>query len=208
MNHNQKYTMHHVFEKGVSDYTLVLLHGTGGDEYDLLDMGKYIAPTANILSIRGNVLENGMNRYFKRIAPGVYDEEDLIFRTFELHDFLVKFAKNNLINQKKMIVLGYSNGANIATSLLLHIKNQFKGAILFHPIIPIRKFSLPLQSNLPIFIGAGKNDPLCPIEETNELITIFQKQEANVFTHWDVQGHQLSKNEIEVAKKWYQQYFS
>src|SRR5690625_933768 len=112
--------MKHIFSKGTNEKTLLLLHGTGGNEEDLLPLARKIDPDANVLSVRGNVLENGMPRFFRRLAEGVFDEEDLIARTKELHEFLDKAAIENNFDRNNIMAIGYSNGANIAASLLFH----------------------------------------------------------------------------------------
>jgi len=132
--------MRHIFQKGndLSKPTLLLLHGTGGTEHDLLPIAEIIDPNASVLSVRGNVSENGMPRFFKRLAEGVFDEKDLIFRTKELYDFLDEAAEKYALDRANMYAIGYSNGANIAASLLFHYKDVLKGAILHHPMVPRR----------------------------------------------------------------------
>src|SRR5699024_4622962 len=128
-------TMKHIFKKGndSSKPTLLLLHGTGGTEKDLLPLAEKIDQEAHVLSVRGNVLENGVPRFFRRLAEGVFDEEDLIFQTKELNGFLDKAAKENNFDRHNIIAIGYSNGANMAASLLFHYQNALRGAILHHP---------------------------------------------------------------------------
>lgn len=166
----------HIYREGSQPLTLLLLHGTGGNEYDLLPLAEMIAPEAGILSVRGNVLENGMPRFFRRIREGVFDEEDLLFRTKELYEFLHEAEKRYSFDKKKVIALGYSNGANIAASLLFHESPVFAGAMLFHPMVPRKGIVPPLLDGLPVFIAAGKNDPICPREETEHLYELLQKK--------------------------------
>ena len=132
--------MKHIFKKGPNPEkpTLLLLHGTGGNEYDLLPLGEKIDREANVLSVRGNVLENGMPRFFRRLAEGVFDEEDLIFRTKELNEFLDEASARYGFDRSNIVAVGYSNGANIAGSLLFHYRDALKGAILHHPMVPRR----------------------------------------------------------------------
>lgn len=197
--------MKHLFQKGrISNLpTLILLHGTGGTERDLLPLAEMISPDSSVLSIRGNVLENGMPRYFRRLREGVFDEEDLIFRTKELFEFLNDAAAQYEIDRGNFVAVGYSNGANIAASLLFHYENALRGAILHHPMVPRRGISLPDLSNVPVFIGAGKNDPICSPEESKELETLLTEAGAKVNVHWESYGHQLTQTEVQAAAEWF-----
>lgn len=194
--------MKHIFKKG-SKQILLLLHGTGGTEQDLLPLADMIDPQASVLSIRGNVSENGMPRFFRRLSEGVFDEEDLIFRTKELHEFLDEAAEKYEFDRNNVIAIGYSNGANIAGSLLFHYPNTLKAAVLYHPMVPRRGVELPDLSETPVFIGAGKNDPICPAAETEELSKLLEDAGSNVEVHWEYQGHQLTHSEVQASKKWY-----
>src|SRR5699024_2127522 len=174
--------MKHIFQKGndSSKPTLLLLHGTGGTEHDLLPLSDKIDPDANILSVRGNVSENGMPRFFRRLAEGVFDEEDLIVRTKELNEFLNEAAETYAFDRNEIVAVGYSNGANIAASLLFHYQHALKGAILHHPMVPRRGPDLPDLSNKHVFIAAGTNDPICSPEESEELSSLLQDAGAKV----------------------------
>nr|WP_300006307.1 alpha/beta hydrolase [Tissierella sp.] len=197
--------MKHIFNKGenLDRPTLLLLHGTGGTEKDLLSVAQRIDEKASVLSVRGNVLENGMSRFFRRLEEGVFDEEDLIFRTEELNDFLDEASSKYGFDRDNIVAVGYSNGANIAASLLFHYKDALKGAILHHPMVPRRGIELPDLSGKNIFIGAGTNDPICSPEESVELEKLLEKAGAGVKLHWEDKGHQLTKEEVEAAAKWY-----
>lgn len=197
--------MKHIFNKGtdMSKPTLLLLHGTGGTEEDLLPLAAQLDSTASVLSVRGNIEENGMPRFFKRLAEGVFDEEDLIFRTKELNEFLDEAADKYQFNRQNIIAVGYSNGANIAGSLLFHYENSLKGAILHHPMVPRRNINLPKLQNRVIFIAAGKNDPMCPPKEAIDLEEMLKEAEASVELFWTNGGHQLMMEEVVAAKKWY-----
>ncbi|MCK6258417.1 alpha/beta hydrolase [Fictibacillus sp. KIGAM418] len=202
--------MRHLFKKGRNEKApvLLLLHGTGGTEEDLLPLASMISPESSILTVRGNVTENGMPRFFRRLAEGVFDEEDLKFRTKELHDFLDHAADEYEFDRQNIVAVGYSNGANIAGSLLFHYKGELRGAILHHPMVPLRGITLPNLENAAIFIGAGKNDPICPPQETEELESLLQGAGANVETYWGDYGHQLTQPEAEAARDWFQKYYS
>src|SRR5699024_5483683 len=198
--------MKHIFKKGSdpSKPTMLLLHGTGGTEEDLLPIANIIDPQAHVLSVRGNVLEHGMPRFFKRLEEGVFDEEDLLFRTKELNHFLDDAAETYEFSRKNIFAIGYSNGANIAASLLFHYKYSIKGAMLHHPMVPRIGINLPNLTDVSVFISAGKNDPLCAPEESVDLQSMLENAGAQVMLHWEENGHQLSRTEIEAAKKWYE----
>lgn len=198
------------FSKGKDELapTLFMLHGTGGTEMDLLPIAERISPGSSVLSVRGNVLENGMPRFFKRLSEGVFDEEDLKYRTEELRDFLDEAAHKYGFDRHNVLAIGYSNGANIAGSLLFHYENVLAGAILLHPMVPIRDIQLPEMPNLPVFIGAGRNDPICPPEETEELAELLADKNADVTLHWENYGHQLTYAEIDAAANWFRKRFS
>ncbi len=197
--------MKHVFQQGTNPNkpTFLMLHGTGGDENALLAIASHIDPDASVLSVRGNVSENGMPRFFKRLSEGVFDMEDLKFRTEELHEFIEYATKEHNFNPENVIAIGYSNGANIAANLLFTYADCLKAAILHHPMVPNRGTALPDLTNIPIFIGASTNDPICPAEESTELEKILTDAGAKVELHWENFGHQLTTPEVEAAKIWY-----
>ncbi len=197
--------MKHIFKQGAnaSKPLLLLLHGTGGTENDLLGLADLIDPEASVLSVRGNVLENGMPRFFRRLAEGVFDEEDLIFRTQELNEFLDEAAKEYGFDRLNIMAIGYSNGANIAASLLFHHAGALKGAILHHPMVPRRGIALPDLTGAPVFIAAGKNDPICPEREAENLDELLTAAGAQVKVHWEMNGHSLTRTEVDAAAKWY-----
>lgn len=197
--------MQHVFHKGTDETkpTLLLLHGTGGNEHDLIGLAKKIDDTANILSVRGNVLENGMPRFFRRLAEGVFDMEDLIFRTKELNNFVFQAAEEYGFDRTRVVAIGYSNGANIAASLLFHYEDSLAGAILHHPMVPRRGIELPTLTNIPVFISAGTNDPMCSAQESEDLELLLSTAGADVTTAWFNFGHQLTMPEVEEAREWY-----
>lgn len=197
--------MKHIFQKGndQSKPTLLLLHGTGGTEQDLLQLAEIIDADSNVLSIRGNVLENGMPRFFRRLAEGVFDEEDLVFRTNELNEFLDEAAEKYDFDRNNIFAIGYSNGANIAASLMFHYQNALKGAILHHPMVPRRGIDLPDLSDKKVFIAAGTNDPICSSQESEDLKVLLEGAGSSVELHWENRGHQLTMDEVEAAAKWY-----
>ncbi|QAY68609.1 alpha/beta hydrolase [Paenibacillus protaetiae] len=200
--------MKHLFKQGdLAAPTLLLLHGTGGTEHDLLRLAEAIAPEASVLSVRGNVLENGMPRFFRRLAEGVFDEEDLIFRTDELNRFMDEASVQYGFDRSNVVAVGYSNGANIAGSLLFHYRDALRGAVLHHPMVPIRGIALPDLSGVPVFIGAGVNDPICSPQESEELHKLLEGAGAEVALLWGNRGHQLTSAEVEGAAAWYKEHF-
>jgi phospholipase/carboxylesterase len=197
--------MEHIFKEGQpgNKNTLLLLHGTGGDENDLLPLADLIDPGAAILSVRGNSREGNMNRFFRRLEEGVFDQEDLVLKTKELKDFVDQAAVNYGFDRKHVVAVGYSNGANIAGSLLYHYDDPLKGAALFHPMVPRRDIAVAGKDNTPVFIGAGKNDPICPAGEAKELDEALTQAGADVEVYWTEHGHQLTQEEVNQAAAWY-----
>ncbi len=199
--------MQHIFEKGTKPVTFLLLHGTGGTEHDLIGLAKEIDADANILSVRGQVLENGMPRFFRRLAEGVFDMEDLRFRTDELHNFVQSAAKEYNFDVKNVVAIGYSNGANIAGNLLFRHEGSLAGAILHHPMVPDREANIPSLENVKVWMGAGTNDSMCPPQETEELEQLLSAAGAETEVAWFNFGHQLTMQEVQQAKAWYETKF-
>ncbi|HEY7228447.1 MAG TPA: alpha/beta hydrolase [Nitrososphaeraceae archaeon] len=185
-----------------SKQTLLLLHGTGGTEDDLIPLGKELAPDASILSVRGKVLENGMPRFFRRLDEGVFDLEDLKMRTDELAKFLDKASSTYTIDEKRIIAVGYSNGANIGASLLLRRPESLAGAILFRAMVPYIPTVLPDLSNKSIILLEGLYDPIVSRPEAQRLLEIFTNTHSKVTLNWQDAGHDLTKEDINAAKRW------
>ena len=185
--------------------TLLLLHGTGGDETDLLPLGERLAPTANLLSPRGQVLEWDMPRFFRRLAEGVFDQADLEQRTADLAEFITQAAGTYLFDTTKVIVVGYSNGANIGASLLLRYPTSLAGAVLLHAMVPFESEKISKLKGKPIFMGAGRHDPIIQPANTERLAAILQHGGADVTLHWQQGGHQLTLPEIVAAQQWLSQ---
>lgn len=199
----------HIFKKSKSDNKkcLLLLHGTGGNEEDLIPLAEKIDENAAILSPRGKVLENGMPRFFRRLAPGIFDLEDLKFRTNELHDFIIKSKVYYEINDYKLIAIGYSNGANMALSLLFSYPDSLEGCILFRPMVPYEPNRELKLKNKKILVLAGLYDELISKEETQRLVSILKEKEAEVELNWARSGHALVYDELMIARKWYEKHF-
>ena len=182
--------------------TFILLHGTGGNEDDLIPVGQMLSSSASLLSPRGKVLENGMPRFFKRLAEGVFDMEDLKFRTKELADFVKDASNTYSFNLNKTIAVGFSNGANIAASLLLSYPETIKGAILFRAMIPFIPENMPDLSGKKVLLSAGTFDPIVSKSQIEGLLNILQKSGADVTLKWQQSGHNLTQKDIFDAKEW------
>jgi phospholipase/carboxylesterase len=182
--------------------TLLLLHGTGGNEDDLIQVGQMISPSASLLSPRGKVLENGMPRFFKRLAEGVFDLEDLKFRTRELADFVKEVSSIYSFDLSKTIAVGFSNGANMAASLLLSYPGTLMGMILFRAMVPFIPDSPLDLSDKKVLLSAGVFDPIVSERQTRSLFDILEKNRANVTLKWQQSGHNLTESDILDAKEW------
>ncbi len=182
--------------------TLLMLHGTGGDEEDLIPLGRSLLPGAGILSPRGQVLEGGAPRFFRRLAPGVFDLEDLARRTDELAEFIDAAAKTYRLDRSRIIAAGFSNGANIAASLLLRRGAVVRGAVLLSLMLPFEPESLPDLSATSVFIGAGERDPMASRETVEQLARALTDAGAQVTTHWTPVGHTVTKEELDAARSW------
>ena len=182
--------------------TLLLLHGTGGDENDMIPLGRDLDPMAALLSPRGHVLENGMPRFFRRLAEGVFDEEDLVRRSHELADFVSAAAARYEFDPKRVIAVGFSNGANIAAALLLLRPEVLAGAVLFRAMVPIVPPVLPVLAHARVLLSSGNQDPIVPVENAERLAAMLRKAGANVTARFEPAGHGLVVGDIGAAKEW------
>jgi predicted esterase len=183
--------------------TLLVLHGTGGNEQDLIPLARQISSEAAILNPRGKVLENGVYpRFFRRLAEGVFDIEDLKFRTNELADFVKDASKVYGFNMHHVIAIGYSNGANIAASMLLLHPEILSSAILFRAMVPLVPRILPDLNNKHILMSSGLYDPIVPKQDTERLVGLFKKADAKVSLYWQNSGHELTIEEIQKVREW------
>ena len=191
-----------------SPVTLLLLHGTGGDEEDLVPLGARLLPGAARLSPRGKVLENGMPRFFRRLAEGVFDINDLVARTDELAEFVRKASEAYGFDPGRVVAVGYSNGANIAASMLLLHPGVLAGAVLLRPMVPFRLQGAPDLSKTRILIEAGTDDALIPRELPTELAGILEVAGARVTLRWQAGGgHTLTEGDLEAATGWLSENF-
>jgi phospholipase/carboxylesterase len=189
---------------GSSSTTLLVLHGTGGNENDLLPLARELAPAANLLSPRGPVLENGMPRFFRRLAMGVFDQVDLARRTRELADFVRAAATRHAFDPAQVLALGYSNGANIAASLLLTDGAALGGAALLRPVLPFEPDRVPDLTGKPILIASGRRDPYAEVEQVERLIAHLERGGAQVEAGWSDAGHALERHELDRVAAWFQ----
>jgi predicted esterase len=193
----------HVFEPGSSDWTLLLLHGTGGDEHDLVGLGRQLAPAAALLSPRGQVLENGMPRFFRRLAVGQLDIPDLLARTDQLAGFVADAATAYGRDPDKVVAIGLSNGANIAASLLLRRPGTLRGAGLLRPMLPYEPEQIPELTGTGVLIEAGERDPYSPTEQVTRLTEILRAGGAEVTTTVEPgAGHGLTQDDLRRLAAW------
>jgi predicted esterase len=192
----------HEFIPGTSDRILLLLHGTGGNEHDLIPVGRELDPNAALLSPRGKVLENGMPRFFRRLAEGVFDVEDLRQRTNELADFVGRAAQHYNLTADQIVAVGYSNGANIAASMLLLRPEILHAAILFRAMVPLVPENLPDLSSVRVWIGAGDQDPIIPASEAQRLVELLRRARADVTIRFANATHGLTDADVKAAQHW------
>jgi phospholipase/carboxylesterase len=185
-----------------SGVTLLLLHGTGADENDLLDLGHALDPGAALLSPRGKVLENGAPRFFRRLAEGVFDEKDMIHRAHELSEFIRAAAAQYKIDVEKMVAVGYSNGANIASAMMLLNIASFSKAILLRPMVPLEPPILPGLAGVSVLLLAGQFDPIARPPIVKELEQLLRKAGADVTLQFQPSGHGLTPNDVKAAREW------
>ena len=188
--------------------TLLLLHGTGGDGDSLLQLGYTLAPGATLLSPSGRVREGESRRFFRRLAEGVFDQEDLAIRTRELADFVRDAAVVYGLDQKRVVAIGVSNGANIAASLLLRDATAIAGAVLFRPMVPFVPDDHVLLSGIPVLICAGDRDPMVPAGDNERLAEIFRGADADVTLSVANASHELVMSDVTLAREWLERNFA
>jgi predicted esterase len=182
--------------------TLLLLHGTGGNENDLIPLVPELLPGAGVLSPRGRVLESGMPRFFRRLAEGVFDLDDLRVRASELADFVLAAAAHYTFDPARVIAVGFSNGANIASSLMLLRPGVLAGGVLFRAQVPIVPDPVPVQPGTHVLISNGQADPLVSPAETERLAALLRSTDAEVSLAWQPGGHNLTRGDLAAAHAW------
>ena len=197
-----QYVHHFIPGNGSTKRVLLLLHGTGGSETDMVPLGRDLDPAAAVLSLRGNVSENGMPRFFRRLAEGVFDEEDVVRRAHELADFLKGAAEQYEFDPQGLTAVGYSNGANIASAVLMLRPGTITSAVLLRAMVPLTPPRPPELAGTRVLICSGRCDPIVPVENVERLAGMFRKAGAEVTHRFEESGHQLVFAEIEAARKW------
>ncbi len=196
------YVHRYLAPQGDDSRTLLLLHGTGGDENDLIQLGQMLAPDAGLISPRGTVSENGAARFFKRLAEGVFDIPDLHARTKDLVAFIAAAAAHYNFDPSKVVAAGFSNGANIATSVLLSAPDALAGAILFRPMVPFIPETPVSLAGKRVFIGAGETDAIVPKTHPDRLAELLRVLGADVTLKWQPTGHTLTRPDVSAAYEW------
>ena len=182
--------------------TALLLHGTGGNENDLLPLASELMPGAAVLSLRGNVFEGTMPRFFRRLAEGVFDAEDLALRTSQLAAFVQSAATAYSFDLNKLTAIGFSNGANIAANVLLRHPGLVRRAILFRAMVPSEAAPAPTGQGTRVYIGAGQRDPIITPINVERLAALLRQSGAEVTLEWRVAGHGLTAEDVDHAKVW------
>jgi phospholipase/carboxylesterase len=193
----------HQFIAGSAPYTVLLLHSTGGDENDLIPIGKSLAPGASLLSPRGKVLENGAPRFFRRLAPGVFDPQEIKERASELAAFVAESAAEHRFDASRVYALGYSNGANIAQALMLLHPAILAGGVLLRPMPVIEPSTTPDLHGKPVLIVAGEEDQLTTTQLTNRLASTLSKSGAKVDVKWLAAGHELTPYDFQAVQAFF-----
>jgi phospholipase/carboxylesterase len=185
-----------------SQRTLLLLHGTGGNENDLLPLGRAIDQEAALLSPRGQVLENGAPRYFRRLAEGIFDEKDVIARAHELAEFIAAAIKRYSIDETALAAIGYSNGANIASAMILLGLARFRTAILLRPMVPLSNPPMILLQDSRLLLSGGRFDPIATAEQVDALADLLRERRAEVDVQIQESSHELTAADVAAAREW------
>lgn len=198
----------HVWEPPTAEVgtTLLLLHGTGGDERDLVPLGRMLLPGAGLLGVRGNVSEHGAPRFFRRLAEGVFDIEDLHRRTSELGDFVDAAADKYGFDRQRVIAVGFSNGANVGASLLLSRPSALAGGVFFRAMVPFEPETAVQLDGRSVLLCEGRFDPLVSVDQAERLAEIFRDAGADTTLAWQESGHQLTQSDVRVAQGWLEEH--
>jgi phospholipase/carboxylesterase len=195
-------TFIHRFVPGSSKRTLLILHGTGGNEDDLLPVGRMLDPESAMLSPRGKVLENGAPRFFRRVREGVFDEEDLVRRAHELADFVAAAVVEKELDASRIVAVGYSNGANIASAMMILRPEVLRGGVLLRGQVPLVPEKLPNLAGKAVFLSSGKFDPIVDAENAGTLAQMLKQAGADVTHKLQQSGHELTRVDVDDAREW------
>jgi phospholipase/carboxylesterase len=192
---------HHHHEPGAPGAPLIFLfHGTGGDETQLLGFARQLLPGAHLVAPRGDVSEQGANRFFRRTSEGVYDMADLGRATEKMVAFVRAHREESAAPE--VLGLGYSNGANILASVLFTAPGLFDAAVLMHPLIPFTPPPQPGLAGRRVLITAGRRDPICPPPATEALAAWFEAQGARTEVFWHAGGHEIAQPELAAVAEY------
>jgi len=180
-----------------------LLHGTGGNEQSLLPIAEYLDTGYNILSIRGTVNENGALRYFKRKSEGIYDVENLEENARKLVEFIKEASKEYEFSLSEVVFVGFSNGTNMATHILLHPDYQFTKGVLMAPLYRLEIDKNQDLSDMKLFVSMGKQDPIVPMVENEKFLLLLKEMNIDVTVTW-VKGHEITETVLNKAKEWFE----
>ena len=180
---------------------LLLLHGTGGTPDDLVPLVQYLSPGSAVLAPAGPVSENGLARWFRRLAEGVFDFEDVVTRTHQLADFIVA-AREKYLGDRRLVAVGFSNGANIAAATLLLRPDALREGALFAAMRPLPEIPPVDLSRARVFLSNGTHDPMAPLTSTDELIAALRERDAEVEIHRHDGGHQVTIDGLQAAAAW------
>ncbi|MEU6643153.1 alpha/beta hydrolase [Saccharomonospora sp. NPDC046836] len=193
---------HRYVEGDAEAPVLLLLHGTGGSPDDILLLGKELSPSSPMLAPAGPVSEFGAARWFRRLAEGVFDTEDVIARAGQLADFVVAAQKHYGLAGRKLVAAGFSNGANIAAAVALLRPEVLTDAALFAAMLPVPDPPVHDLSGTRIFLSNGRHDPMAPLASSERLVSVLRERSAEVTEHWHPGGHQITLPGLEAARTW------
>ncbi|RCW42807.1 phospholipase/carboxylesterase [Halopolyspora algeriensis] len=197
-------SLNHGFREGSAESpVLLLLHGTGGSPQDLVGLGQEISPESTLLAPAGPVSENGAARWFRRRAEGVFDTEDVIARTHQLADFLEEARQHYGLGTRRLVAVGFSNGANIAAALTLLRPQALQEAILFAAMLPVPEPPAHDLAGTRVFLSNGERDPMAPMQPVGELVTALEQRGARVRSHRHPGGHQITREGLQEAVQWF-----
>jgi predicted esterase len=182
--------------------TILVLHGTGGNEDDLVGIAQTVAPGAAVISPRGKVLEGGAPRFFRRLAEGVFDPAEVRARGDELAKFIRAATKRYSLDSKRVFALGYSNGANIASTVMMLDPGVIRAAILLRPMLVFEPEEKNDLSGTAVFVSAGRVDPIVPTASVDKLVELLETRGAEVTLKWQLGGHNLVPSEVKEAEDW------